>query len=407
MAKNRDKMGWKPFLVNIGFYLLLGFSVLYSENVKNAMVQMQKGLPLLVLPFVFLYFPPRIDIKRRHTLYGAFIMANFLFAGYLFKYLTDNASDFEAITTPGLILFEGLKDGSFFGQIKDLWNGSFYEVLYYARLKAESKLYVHKTYASQNVLWCILIIVYFIFRRNIAWSIKILLGLVLILLMALLFYYYSLVNLALFLVLVPGYIFFRISSKKTRVAFASLIFLTGIGIFSFLNTSTQRIDPKTYEEYTRFEHPRYILDNIAAMLDKDDRNIINKCNAQLIASSTVFGLGLGDVQDQLDHCYEGLIETGKYSLDIKTQNLNPHNYYAFLWMAGGIVVLLVFLYMLFFNFSLAFKNNDLLYLALILLIGINLMAESTLSRAHGVLFFALWNSLLLIKNLVDNENDRP
>ncbi len=398
-AKNRKKIGWKPFLVNIAFYFLLGFTVLYSENTKNAVVQLQKALPLVVLPLVFFYFPPKIDIKRRNILFIVFIMANFLFAGYLFKYLTNNASDFEVTTTPGLVLFEGLKDGNFFAQLKDLWNGSFYEVLYYARMKVESKLYIHKTYASQNVLWCILMVLYFLFRRNMTLSIKILLGVVLILLIALLFYYYSLINLLLFLVLVPGYIFYKIPSKKGRVAFASLIFLICIGLFSFLNTSPHEINPQTYEEYTQFEHPQYILDNIATMFNNDDRYAINKCNADLIASSSVFGHGLGDVQDQLDSCYDNLNKTAGYSLDTKTQNLNPHNYYAFLWIAGGIVVLLAFLYMLFFNFSIGFKNKDLLYLALLLLIASNLIAESTLSRAHGILFFALWNSLLLTKNL--------
>jgi len=404
-VKNRKDIGWRPFLANTAFFLLLALTIFYSENTKNALAQIQKGLPLVVLPLVFFYFPPRIDRKRLHALFAAFIAANFFFAGYLFQYLVNNASDFEVTTTPGLILFEGLKDQDFFAQLKTLWDGSFYEALYYAREKVDSKIYIHKTYASQSILWCILIVVYFLFRKNFSLPIKFLIGGVLVMLIVLLFYYYSLTNLLLFLVLVPGYIFFSIYSRKTRIVFASTVLLVGIALLSFLNTSSRKVDPQTYEEYTQYEHPQYIFDNIATMFNNDDRNGINACNVELISSSPFFGHGLGDVQDNLDSCYDDLRKKGNYVLDTETQNLNPHNYYAFLWIAGGVFALLAFIYMLFFNFLIGFKKKDLLYLALLLLVSLNLVTESTLSRAHGILFFALWNSLLLAKNLVYDEND--
>ncbi|KAG1650675.1 putative low-salt glycan biosynthesis flippase Agl15 [Nymphon striatum] len=45
--------------------------------------------------------------------------------------------------------------------LKDLWNGTFYEVLYYARKTKESYLEIHKTYASQSILWSIVILSFF------------------------------------------------------------------------------------------------------------------------------------------------------------------------------------------------------------------------------------------------------
>ena len=400
------KVGWKPFLANSAFFMLLALTIFYSENHKNGLVQVQKGLPLLLFPFVFLYFAPRIDRKRLHTILIAFVVANLLFVGYLFQYMTNNASDFAVTTTPGLILFEGLKDQNFFAQLKALWDGSFYETMYYARKTAESKLYIHKTYASQSMLWCILIVIYFLFLRKLGWYVKLLLGCALLVLTVLLVYFYSLTNLLLFLVLVPAYLLFKIPSKKMKVAFAGSLLLIGIGVLSFVGTTPKETttDQQTYEEYLRYEHPKYIFANILKMLNSDDRNAINQCNISLIGSAPFFGIGLGDVQDNLDVCYEGLKQQGAYNLDTVTQNLNTHNYYAFLWIAGGIFVLLAFAVMLWFNFSTGLKKSDLLYLALLLLVSLNLFAESTLSRAYGVLFFALWNGLFLAKNIVYDEN---
>ena len=404
---NLKRVGWKPFLVNTVFFLLLSLTIIYSENKENALIQIRKGLPLVLFPLIFFYFPPRIDRGRKHVIFLAFITSNFLFAAYVFQYLVNNASDFVVATTPGLVLFEGLRDQGFFTQLRSLWDGSFYETLYYARQTVESKLYIHKTYASQSILWCILAIIHFLFEKNLSVFSKVLSSIVMAILVLLLIYFYSLTNLLLFLVLVPGCLFFRIGSKKTRVAFASLVFLAGIGLFSFVNTTPKNIDRQTYEEYKRYEHPAYVFDNIARMFNNDGRKAINTCNVGLVVEAPWFGYGLGDVQDNLDLCYEELKKNGSYELDTFSQNLNPHNYYAFLWIAGGILVLVAFFFMLSFNFSIGWKKKDILYLALLLLVSLNLFAESTLSRAYGILFFALWNSLLLAVNIAHSENDRP
>lgn len=404
-AKNLKEIGWKPFVINIAFLIFLAVTALYSENTKNALVQLQKGLPLIVLPMVLFYFPPKIDRKRLHSLFMAFIIANLFFVGYLFHYLVNNASDFAVTTSPGLILFEGLKDLGFFAQLKSLWDGSFYEALYYARETVESKLYIHKTYASQNLLWCVLIVLYILFNRKSNPLFKLMFGVLLALLTLLLIYFYSLTNLLLFLILVPLYIFFSIASKKVKTAFALLVLLIGIGLGSFINTSPKSIQQQTYEEYVKYEHPKYIFGNIVKMFNNDDRNGINKCNRKLIASAPFLGHGLGDVQDELNNCYNDLKKTGTYDLDIVSQNLNPHNYYALLWVAGGIFALLAFVFALLFNFWSGFRTKDLLYIVFLLLVALNLFTESTLSRAHGILFFALWNSLLLAKNLVPVKND--
>ncbi|WP_273568689.1 O-antigen ligase family protein [Maribacter halichondriae] len=399
------RRGWLPFIANVAFFLLLAITLLYSANLKNGLVQLEKGLPFLVFPLVFLYFPPRIDQKRLQTLFWAFIIANLCFLVYLFQYLVNNASDFAVTTSPGLILFEGLKDKSLVEQLKSLWNGTFYEALYYARQTVENKLYVHKTYASQNLLWGVLLGSAMLFSRNTNKYKKSVLIFILILFAIALVYLFSLTNLFLIVLLVPILILLTLKSIQQKMIFVVMVVLVVIATFIKLKSGEpmETYEKGTYEEYVTYENPQYIIHNLFKMLKNDDRNNINKCNQNLISESTFFGYGIGDVQDKLDACYAGLTAKGKQQLDTVNQQLNTHNYYAFLWIAGGIIVLLAFLSLLIFNGRIAFKNKDYLYLVFIMLVVINMLAESTLSRAHGILFFVFFNGLLLHKNLLKSE----
>ncbi|MGB5555184.1 MAG: O-antigen ligase family protein [Flavobacteriaceae bacterium] len=400
-----NELGWKPFLIQIGFFVLLVLSVSYSENTKNAFVQLQKAIPLAVLPWVFLYAPPRIDRKRLHILFGAFIVANLLFIAYLFQYLVNYATDFAVTTSPGLILFEGLKDQGFLTQLKSLWDASFYETLYYAQQTVESKMYIHKTYASQSLVWCVLLVTYFLFSKGLKRPLKVLLGFLWVLCLVLIVYFYSLANLLLLLVILPAYVFFKLPSKKYRIGFVILLGLLSIALASLINTKKNEIASDSYEAYTQYESPQFVFDNLVKMFANDDRNGINQCNTALISSAPMLGYGFGDVQDKLDACYDDLKKNNLYDLNTAAQNLNPHNYYALLWIAGGILAPLAFLFLLCYGLLIGFRNKDFLYLAFILLVGANLLTESTLSRAYGVLFFALWNGLLFAKNIRSNKNE--
>jgi len=404
-SANLKRLGWLPFIANASFFLLLVFTLVYSENLKNGWTQVEKGLPFLVFPLVFLYFPPRIDRKRLHTLFWTFIIANLCFLVYLFQYLVNNASDFAVTTSPGLILFEGLGDMGVLEQLKSLWNGTFYEALYYARETVENKLYVHKTYASQNILWCILLGISMLFTKNTNKYLKTVLVFVLVVFAIALVYLFSLTNLFLLVLLVPLLVFLLLNSRKQKMMFVGVVLMVFIGIWIGVttNTSYETFEKGTYEEYTTYENPKYIFNNLSKMLKNDDRNNINECNQNLITESPFFGSGIGDVQDKLDLCYADLTANGSHQLDTVSQQLNTHNYYAFLWIAGGIIVLLAFLALLIFDGRIAFKNKDYLYLVFIMLVVINMMAESTLSRAHGILFFVLFNGLLLHKNLLKSE----
>ena len=395
---NYQKIGWLPFLVNICFFLVLLLTLTYSDNLKFGWRQIERGLPLLLFPFIFLYLPPRLSKKQIQIALGMFVLANLFFMVFLFFYLVNNASDFNVPEQEGLVLFEGLNNKGFFMQLKDLWNGTFYEVLYYARRNQESLLEIHKTYASQSILWSIVIVAFFSARRRFSLVKKGIQLLLLLVLMLVLVYLYSMMNLLVLVVLSPLLLYWILGPIKHRLWYMFGGLVLAFSAF-FMLTLGQTFSTNSYEKFKQYENPMFILSNIEKMLQKDERNAINECNIKLLKENPVLGHGVGDVQDLLNSCYNSLEDGISKGPTVRDQNLNSHNYYAFLGLAGGLVVFVMFLTMIGFNVSVGVRKKDLTYLAFILIVAMNLLTENTLGRAHGILFFALFNSILLSKNL--------
>jgi len=321
-----------------------------------------------------------------------------VFIVYLFHYLVTNASDFEVTGRPGLILFEGLQEKGTMAQLTDLWRANFYEVFYYARQNQISKIEIHKTYNALNFIWCILILFYLMIKLRAYWYIKVLQVLLIAVFTLCLVYLYSLVNLFLLLVIVPIFVFILIKRVKRKVFWAAGVGLLAVFLLIALNNK-QSAPEGSYKNYREYEDPVYLFKNLSKMLSDDTRNTINTCNLSLIKKYPLFGIGIGDVQDSLDRCYQQIKTSVNSDLDTRNQILNSHNYYAYLWIAGGIVVLLIFLLMLLYNMHLGIRNRDILYLAFILVIALNLLTENVLGRAYGILFYSLWNGVFLYKNV--------
>lgn len=398
-----EKIGIRPLLLNVGFFLLLLITLTYSENFKFGWRQIERGLPLLLFPIVFLYFTPIINKKQWRIILSSFVFANLIFIGYLFFYLVNSASDYVVPNKEGLILFESLNSKGFFAQLKDLWNGTFYEVLYYARKTKESFLEIHKTYASQGILWSIVILSFLSLKDRLSPIKKLMQIVLLLILVVVLAYLYSMMNLMLLVILSPLLIYAALGPIKRRIWITVGSLALALGTL-FMITFGQSLSSDSYEKYKQYENPMFIFSNIEKMLQKDERNAINVCNVSLFKESPLLGYGVGDVQDQLNSCYANFAKNTSSAPSLEEQNLNSHNYYAFIGLAGGIIAVVLFLAMIGFNLSIGVRNKDFLYLAFILIIAMNLLTENTLGRANGILFFALFNGMLLSKNLSANIN---
>ena len=119
---------------------------------------------------------------------------------------------------------------------------------------------------------------------------------------------------------------------------------------------------------------------------------IADCSLELLKDyHWLTGYGTGDFRDKMAHCYE----TKNYGW-LVVREFDQHCEYFAQWHRHGILGLLTFLLCLILPLILAVRKGNWLYVCFICLIIISAIPENILSAQKGVMFYALFNSLLFI-----------
>jgi O-antigen ligase len=109
----------------------------------------------------------------------------------------------------------------------------------------------------------------------------------------------------------------------------------------------------------------------------------------LIKSAPLQGYGTGDIKDVLVEYY------GDHKLvELEDQGINPHNQFFQTWLALGITGLVLLCIIIFSIFRIAFMRNDMTALFLGMILFINMLVESVIEVEAGVMFFAVFAILL-------------
>lgn len=106
---------------------------------------------------------------------------------------------------------------------------------------------------------------------------------------------------------------------------------------------------------------------------------------QIIKQAPVFGVGTGDLSDELDQIY---LEKGYNKLYEKS--LNSHSQFFETWGKSGFIGLLSLIGLFIYAFT---KIENYFYLLIALLIWSNMLMESMLQIQSGIVFIAFINSL--------------
>lgn len=109
----------------------------------------------------------------------------------------------------------------------------------------------------------------------------------------------------------------------------------------------------------------------------------------LISKNFLFGVGTGDVKDELKKEYSKRNMTGAFA-----NELNAHNQFYQIFMSLGIIGFLVLLVVLLFPMYFAIKTENYIYMAFLLIMIINFIPESMLETQAGTMFYGFFNSLL-------------
>ncbi len=176
-------------------------------------------------------------------------------------------------------------------------------------------------------------------------------------------------------------------------------FLTVVVIFFLFRPKIQSIWNDFQIDQVRLtEMPEAASENKA-------RANIRSCVKSILGQSSYWltGLGTGDANQALLHCYESK------GMDFEARHhLNAHHIFFQETLRHGLFGLLLLMSLLGFPLWWAFKQEKYLYLAFLLLIILVGLTESLLSRQAGVVFYAFFNTLFLFEtSLIKLPTEAP
>ena len=119
---------------------------------------------------------------------------------------------------------------------------------------------------------------------------------------------------------------------------------------------------------------------------------------KLILKSPFIGYGNGSEKYILKEKYFERKLYRSYLLE-----LNAHNEYLSFLINAGVVGLLLYLYTLYFGFSLAIKKKDFLFLSFLIVIAIVSISENILDVNKGIFFYSFFFSFFLLSTSNENE----
>jgi O-antigen ligase len=191
-------------------------------------------------------------------------------------------------------------------------------------------------------------------------------------------------------ILIPVYFFSKIRAKWTRtgiIVAASLLF-----VVSVLMVSTN--------ERMRYAISEISKGSIKQLVQQDGRVAIWQSSLHLIRENLIFGVGTGDVRQELVKEYS---MQGEENLVIN--QYNAHNQFLEVLLENGLIGLLIFGSLIILMIRIAINERRLLYGLFIIMILIFFLFETVLNRLWGVSFFSLFSFLILYSTKSINKKN--
>lgn len=358
----------KWFLLILAFYILHVLGLLYSQNLHEGKLDLQTKLSLIVLPIVFFSSENSIR-KRKGLLTGAYVVS--VIAAAVLCFLMSFYKAYQNAGDEGGLNFDvyGIYTK---GQFLTMFlNGHSY--LNYGFLSH----FIHVNYFSMYIALAIYLVYLRVFNEGHSGRFILSLASILFMLFTLLLLQSRSGLIAIFAVIVFES---ALQLKKPGNRLLKACVIASIGLILLVSVlNTQRF--------------RLLLSGIVDRTEiKDDRIrlVLWAQSVPLIKENFLIGVGTGDVRDTYQGKYKSLIMIGD-----QEKYLNYHNEYIETQVRLGISGLLILLALIFSPFYR--KNNygaNRLLIGFTLIIAVSFFFESMLVRLNGVVFFALFYSLL-------------
>lgn len=362
---NLKEQKWE-LLLFCSLYIFWGASLLYSDNLSQGFKYLETKLGLVLIPFFLIGTNRDNKLKvNQIILIYALSVSFFMLLSYLSViYQNYQYNQFDHVVWVFFIYHSLVR---FIG--------------------------MHATYMSIQVAFAFLIVLNLFMNSKSGYKQKLLYIFWLsFLLLSIVCLTVKMVILA-FLVSVIGFLLIKIPFKTAVVTISAIVIVLFILINAFskqtwFNERTQFIPENLNKEYTdspENEDGSWGSINLRIALAKNALEIFK--------DNPVIGVGIGDGKETRLKTYKK--NSFYYALN---EEFNEHNQYLNILVTIGILGLIIFFLILAIPAWQSINSNDALYLGFIILICISFLGENYLSRLHGVSFFAVFHTLLWLRN---------
>jgi O-antigen ligase len=326
----------------------------YTEKKDQGLFSIEKQLSLLVFPFIFVTFQPTSKIFL-------LILKAFIFS-IVFAFVVSLLYALQKVFILGIDI-----------SVADL-----------SYLQLSEKLKFHPTYFGMYLNFSSVILFYFYMKTNRIG--KFLAALLIFFSIIAIFLLSSKISILLELFfLILAVIFFVVNSNNKIFLYLLLLLLISL-VFS---TIWLDLSPRLKGEINGLDtNQPVVVENLNSIHMRIESWV---CSWQQINNNYIWGVGSGDVEDELNKCYEARNEN-------IMKGYNSHSQYLQSWLSTGLFGLLSLLLLYFFSLVLSVRNKDYLHLGFIFIIIVVSITESLLVVYKGVVFFCFFNSLFLFNH---------
>jgi O-antigen ligase len=166
-----------------------------------------------------------------------------------------------------------------------------------------------------------------------------------------------------------------------------------VGIFVIISIAGVIGVLYAFSGFTRLRVQGALTEITSKNLQKEDpksRMVIWPCALEVIQNNWILGVGTGDSESKLMDSYK------KHNLiELYESKLNAHNQYLTIIMRHGLLGVLGILVSIVLPMVIYCRNKNIEAFLFTVLIAIFFLTENVLSRAQGVIFFSLFQSIFL------------
>lgn len=342
------------FLSYTGFFLLLIGSTLYSTNLKAASDLIIRMCPLVIFPFISVYSFNAVELAIIKKIKICFLISVFIVIAIIFYF---------AYLELRIVGFDKL----------------FYWATLTRATEAVEFLDLHPSYISIYIALCIYLLLE---NKNIYLLYKVLLTSLLIIIVIILSSRAAFMAISVSSI-IALFVFIK-ANPKIKIIASVVLMISTIYLFSTSNYlragfKVTEIIKKNYE--IKSQNPN----------SNEIRIVIINCFLNQLSGKYFLGIGVGDLQDSLNNCYDE--SANKYMRNLA---FNTHNNYLFFLGSAGVFCVLLFMYMLIFNIRIALKRKQMAFFMFLITMCVVFLFENILSRSYGVTFLSYF---ILVFNL--------